>query len=112
VLNGLVDLWPTGGARTLHFRVPSCLGVVEVSLLPPVGEMASLLTRSAGPDSRVFYVHRGRTSLDPPRFAYLHAKVAELMAALSFRPRTRSPVVAVSHPQRCRLEDALPWSEL
>jgi hypothetical protein len=112
VLNGLDDLSPTGGPLTLHFRVPRCIGIVGVSLLPPVGETASLLTGVAGADYRVFYVHQGRTSLNPPRFAYLRAKVTELVAAVGIRPHTSSPVLAVSQPQRCRLEAALPWSEL
>jgi hypothetical protein len=112
VLSGSIDLFPTGGARTLQFRVRNCVGMVRVSLLPPNGETATLLAQAAGPDARVFYAYRGRTSGDPPRFAYLHAKVAGLMEALGLWSRASSSIVAVSQPQGCRLEAALPWSEL
>jgi hypothetical protein len=100
------------GRPVLQFRVPGCIGTVQVSLVPPSGEMASLFSQAAGPDDRVFYTYRGRISADPPRFAYFHAKVADLMGALGFRSRARPSVIAVSRPQGCPLEAAVPWSEL
>jgi hypothetical protein len=112
VLSGSAELYPTRGTRSLQFRVPGCVGIVAVGLLPSNGEMASLFARAGGPDARVFHVHRGRTFRDPPRFAYPHAKLAGLMEALGFWPRAISSVVSVSQPQECRLEAALPWSEL
>jgi hypothetical protein len=112
VLRGSADLFPTGGAHALHFQVPRCVGVVVVGLLPLTAETASLFTRAAGPDSRVFYVNLGQISANPPRFAYLDAKIAELMTALGLRSRTSSPVIAVSQPRQCRLETTVPWSDL
>ena len=112
LLSGSAGLLPAGGVRTLRFRVPGCPGIVGVGLLPSNGETASLFAQAAGPDAHVFYIHRGRTSGDLPRFAYLHAKVAAMMEALGFRPRASALVVAVSHPKGGRLEAALPWSKL
>jgi hypothetical protein len=74
--------------------------------------MVSLFARTAGRDARIFYVYRGRITSDPPPFAYFQSKIADLIGTLGFLPRTSSSVVAVSQPQECRLEAALPWSEL
>jgi hypothetical protein len=101
-----------GGAVLLPFQVPGCPGDVRVGLLPNNGEVTNLFAQAAGPGSRVFYVHRGRVFDDPPRFAYLHAKIARLAGALAFSPQPDRPVIAVGQPERCRLRSALPWSKL
>jgi hypothetical protein len=112
VLSGSADLASGVGTVALSFRVPGCIGTVRVGLLPPNGELASLFSELAGPDTRVFYIFRGRASNIPPSYAYLHAKLDGLMAALGVRSQASSSVIAVSQPQGCRLEAAVPWSEL
>jgi hypothetical protein len=111
-LSGSAELVSSGGGTALDFQVPGCVGSIRVGLLSPNGEMLSLFARTAGRDARVFYVYRGRITDAPPAFAYFQEKLADLMKAIGFRPRASSLVVAVSQPQRCRLEAALPWSEL
>jgi hypothetical protein len=111
-LSGSAEFVPDVGGALLNFQVPGCVGIVRVGLLPPNGDMASLFARTAGREARVFYIYRGRVTGEPPRIAYLYAKVVDLMRALSFRPRASSSVLAISHPRGCRLEGALPWSEL
>jgi hypothetical protein len=111
-LSGSAELVSGGGGTVLDFQVPGCVGIIRVGLLPPSGEMVSLFAQTAGRDARVFYVYRGRITDNPPIFAYFQAKIVELIKALGFRPRASSSVVAVSQPQECRLEAALPWSEL
>jgi hypothetical protein len=111
-LSGSVALIFGGADAVLQFQVPGCAGVVGVGVLSRNGEMASLFAQAAGSDARVFYAYRGRTSGEPPRLAYLHAKIARLTAILGLPRQLDRPVVAVSQPRNCRLEAALPWSEL
>jgi hypothetical protein len=111
-LSGSAEFVSGGSGTLLNFQVPACIGIIRVGLLPPNGEMVSLFTRTAGRDARVFYVYRGRISADLPNFAYFRAKIVDLIKAFGFRPRASSSVVAVSQPEGCHLEAALPWSEL
>jgi hypothetical protein len=110
-LSGAADLVSGVAGSVLYFQAPDCIGIVRVGLLPPNGELTRLFAEAAGPDARVFYAYRGQIFDDPPRFAYLHAKVAKLMGALGFRLQANSSVIAVSQPHRCRLEAAVPWSK-
>jgi hypothetical protein len=112
VLSESADLVSVGSIVALNFQVPGCIGRVRIDLLSPNGEMASLLSQVAGPNARVFYAYRGQISRDLPRFAYFYSKVAGLMAALGVRPQATTSVIAVSQPQGCQLEAAVPWSEL
>jgi hypothetical protein len=96
----------------LPFRAPGCSGEVRVGLLPPNGETAGLFAAAGGPDTRVFYVHRGQVFDYPPRLAYFQAKLARLAGSLAFSLQPDRPVVAIGQPESCRLEWALPWSEL
>jgi hypothetical protein len=99
------------GLRTQHFRAPGCVGLIRIGVFSSYAEMSSLFARGAGPDDRIFYIHEGRASGDPPRFAYLQAKVAGLMGVIGLR-RAALPAIAVSQPQECRFETALPWEKL
>jgi hypothetical protein len=109
---GSAPLVAGDGGGLLRFRAPGCSGVVGVGVVPPNGEVTSLFAQAAGPAVRVFYAYRGRISREPPRLAYLHAKLAQLMAILGLPQHLDQPVVAVSQPQVCRLEEALIWSDL
>ena len=112
VLSGSTGFGSGVGGVVLNLQVPGCVGRVRVGLLPANGEMVTLFARTAGRDVHVFYVYRGQITGGPPPFAYFHAKFVDLMKAVGFRRRASSSVVAVSQPQGCRLEAALPWSEL
>jgi hypothetical protein len=112
MLSGSAEFAPDVSGAVLNFQVPGCVGIVRVGILPPNGDMVSLFARTASRDAHVFYVYRGRITGDPPPFAYLQAKLVDLMRVLGFRRRASSSVVAVSQPPGCRLEAALPWSEL
>jgi hypothetical protein len=112
VLSGSADLVSGVASVALSFQVPGCIGLVRVGILPLNGELTSVFSGPVDPDTRVFYIFRGRTTNSPPSFAYLHAKLDRLMGALGVGSRASSSVIAVSQPQGCRLEAAVPWSEL
>lgn len=112
VARGSATLIAGDGGGLRRFRAPGCSGVVGVGVLAPSGEQASLFVQAAGPDVRVFYAYHGRISDEPPRRAYLQAKLARLLAIVGAPQRFDQPVVAVSQPPSCRLEEAVTWSEL
>jgi hypothetical protein len=112
VLRGAAELTSGDGGAVLQFQAPGCSGLVAVALLPSNGEMTDLFARAAGSSTRIFYLHRGRTYTNPPRFAYFHEKIADLLGLLTFQPRPNSSFVAVAELPECRFEAVVPWSQL
>ena len=96
----------------LRFIGPMCPAGIQVMVVPPSGDMVALSVQVAGEDHRVFYVHRGKVSPEPPRFAYIEDRIGDLLKGLGLVWPRSSVVFAVVEPVHCRLRGKLPWSDL
>ena len=96
----------------LRFIGPMCPAGIQVTMVSPSGEMAAFSVRVAGEDHRVFYVHRGKVSDVPPRFAYIEDRIGDLLKALGIVWSRSTVVFRVIEPVQCRLRSTLSWSDL
>jgi hypothetical protein len=101
---------PTTGYRTLEFHGSLCEGIVGIAFLPASGDAAPAFEHAAGANTRVFYIHQGRASERPPRFAYVRAKTRALLDCVGVR--RNAPDLVVSEPSTCQLAHGLPWPDL
>ena len=89
-----------------------CPAGIQVTMVSQSGQLAAFSVRVAGEDHRVFYVHRGKVSDVPPRFAYIEDRIGDLLKALGIVWSRSTVVFRVIEPVQCRLRSTLSWSDL
>jgi hypothetical protein len=106
---GALDLVIGIEQRAMRYVAASCAGEVRIAVVPPSGEANGLVKNALRGSERLFFVHEGTASEEPPRYAYLKEKLGQLSESIGLTFFRRSPYLAVSEPSECRLESEVPW---
>lgn len=85
---------------------------MKVLVMDPTGDMSGVTDDLAQDDDRLFFIHDGAPSKDPPQYAPFRQEFGRAMQSLQLPLFRTTPYLAVAAPVDCREVDNIPWSAL